>query len=487
MHASLQFRYRKLDYLELQKGRLRFWSLTPAMAQLHPLAFILSALLALLVVEAVPFNSTDAAGLSPIARDFILSSRAVPTSPVWVAYFDQYISWDSLPAASSVEGFSVFALAFIYSNTLEDNAVVWATIDNDTRASIKAEYAAAGISLIVSAYGGTVSPTSDGDDPVAAANYIANFVKTYDLNGVDVDYEDFGALETAGTAVAWLTTFTKTLRGLLPQGQYILTHAPVAPWFSPNLWPDNGYLGVHAAVGSLIDWYNVQFYNQGTSEYTTCTGLINSSSSKWPNSALFQIAASGVPLNKLVIGKPAASSDASNGFMDTATLATCLGQAKALGWSAGAMTWEYPDATSAWIAAVRADSWPVGSSVPPPISTTTSSKSTTSTTTTTSRTTTTSTSTSTKTTTSPSKTSTKTSSSSTTSTTTTGANGSCSGASVWTASAVYTSGNVVTYNGALWTANQWNEDEAPGGDSGAWDRTSTCNAGLVPATAAPKA
>ena len=45
---------------------------------------------------------------------------------------------------------------------------------------------------------------------------------------------------------------------MLPQGQYILTHAPVAPWFSPGLWPDNGYLGVNAAVGNLIDWYNVQ-------------------------------------------------------------------------------------------------------------------------------------------------------------------------------------------------------------------------------------
>jgi chitinase len=65
-------------------------------------------------------------------------------------------------------------------------------------------------------------------------------------------------METAGTAVAWLSTFTKALRAQLPQGQYILTHAPLAPWFSPGLWPGNGYLGVHAAVGSLIDWYNVQ-------------------------------------------------------------------------------------------------------------------------------------------------------------------------------------------------------------------------------------
>lgn len=71
---------------------------------------------------------------------------------------------------------------------------------------------------------------------------------------------------------------------------------------------------------------------EGTSEYTTCGGLLTSSSSTWPESALFQIAASGISLDKLVIGKPATTGDASNGFMSTSTLATCLQQAKAQGW-----------------------------------------------------------------------------------------------------------------------------------------------------------
>ena len=79
---------------------------------------------------------------------------------------------------------------------------------------------------------------------------------------------------------------------------------------------------------------------EGTTEYTTCAGLLTTSSSTWPNSSLFQIAASGVPVNKLVIGKPANSGDASNGYIDPSTLAGCLAQAKAQGWSAGAMVWE---------------------------------------------------------------------------------------------------------------------------------------------------
>lgn len=67
-----------------------------------------------------------------------------------------------------------------------------------------------------------------------------------------------------GAAEAWLITFTQTLRAALPAGQYIITHAPVAPWFSP-IYTAGAYTKVHAQVGSLIDWYNVQFYNQGGS------------------------------------------------------------------------------------------------------------------------------------------------------------------------------------------------------------------------------
>ncbi|KAJ6456296.1 glycoside hydrolase family 18 protein [Mycena vitilis] len=332
------------------------------MARFAFLAVLVSALVTLTVVQAVPFNFTlgdRADELSPLARDVLLSARAVPQSPRWVAYFDKFVSSSSLPDVSALEGYNVFALSFVYSASLQDNAATWSQLDATTRASIKSEYAAAGISLIVSAYGSGPVPTSAGDDPTAAANFIANYVKTYGLDGVDVDYEDFDAVETAGTAVAWLTTFTQALRAQLPAGQYILTHAPVAPWFIPNRWPDNGYLGVHAAVGDLIDWYNIQFYNQGADEYTSCAGLLTASSSAWPQSSLFEIAASGVDLNKLVIGKPAIAADSTSGYMDPATLSTCLAQAKAQGWSAGAMTWQYPDGATDWITEVRSGSFPV--------------------------------------------------------------------------------------------------------------------------------
>ncbi|KAG2128556.1 glycoside hydrolase family 18 protein [Suillus clintonianus] len=285
------------------------------------------------------------------------SAHATPAAPHFVIYSDKWISGETgPPAVSSITGYNVFALSFWLISGPADQAEEWASLDNATRASIKTSYSNAGISLIVSAFGSTDAPTSSGYDPTTVANNLAAFVLEYDLDGVDVDYEDFNAMNAEnGSAETWLTTFTKALRAKLPQGQYILTHAPVAPWFSSS-YSSGAYLTVNKNVGSLIDWYN--FYNQGTTEYTTCTGLLTTSSSTWPKTSVFQIAAAGVSLDKLVIGKPATTSDASNGYMNTTLLAQCVDNAYQQGWDAGVMVWEFPDAAAAWIKAVRSLAFP---------------------------------------------------------------------------------------------------------------------------------
>jgi hypothetical protein len=53
--------------------------------------------------------------------------------------------------------------------------------------SIKASYNAAGIKLMVSAFGSSDAPTNK--DPVAMANTIGQWVLDNHLDGVDVDYE----------------------------------------------------------------------------------------------------------------------------------------------------------------------------------------------------------------------------------------------------------------------------------------------------------
>ncbi|KAG1740044.1 glycoside hydrolase family 18 protein [Suillus lakei] len=306
--------------------------------------------------------------------DTALSARATPAAPHFVIYSDKWVSGETgPPAVSSIKGYNVFALSFWLISGPADQAEEWASLDNATRASIKTSYHNAGISLIVSAFGSTDAPTSGGYDPTTVANNLAAFVLKYNLDGVDVDYEDFNAMNAEnGSAETWLTTFTKALRAKLPQGQYILTHAPVAPWFSTK-YSSGAYLTVNKNVGSLIDWYLltkgnfmiprklsrfIQFYNQGTSEYTTCSGLLTTSSSTWPKTSVFQIAAAGVSLDKLVIGKPATTGDASNGYMNTTLLAQCVDSAYQQGWDAGVMVWEFPDAAAAWIKAVRSLAFP---------------------------------------------------------------------------------------------------------------------------------
>ena len=79
---------------------------------------------------------------------------------------------------------------------------------------------------------------------------------------------------------------------------------------------------------------------EGATEYTTCEGLLTQSSSTWLKMSVFEIIASGVSANKLIIGKPATTKDATNGFMDTTTFTGCLQQAKAKNWNAGAMVWQ---------------------------------------------------------------------------------------------------------------------------------------------------
>jgi len=316
---------------------------------------LLSTLFSASVVSSLPVESD---GLDLAARNIL--ARATPAAPHFVVYSDEWVSGENgPPAVSEVQGFNVFALSFLLTEGAFDQAEEWVEIGASTRSSIKSQYEAAGIKLIVSLFGSTDAPTSSGADPVATANTMAAWVLQYDLDGVDVDYEDFNAINAGdGKAEAWLATFTKQLRTQLPQGQYILTHAPVAPWFSPGKFGGGAYLTVDKTVGSLIDWYNVQFYNQGTTEYTTCAGLLTQSSSTWPNSALFQIAASGISINKLVIGKPGNQGDATNGYIAPSTLAGCVEQAKQEGWDAGVMVWEFPDAAASWIQTVRSQAFP---------------------------------------------------------------------------------------------------------------------------------
>ncbi|EIW78965.1 glycoside hydrolase family 18 protein [Coniophora puteana RWD-64-598 SS2] len=307
---------------------------------------LFAAALSITGVVAAPVNQT-------------LSARsAAPAAPHFVAYDDK---WITPPSAADLQGYNVYAMTFWRPNGAVDQAENWAGLDVATRTLALTTYRAAGIKTVVSAFGAQFYPTSGSPalDPTQTADELAAWVIQYGLDGVDIDYEDLPAMDKKdGSAEQWLITFTTELRNKLPASDYFITHAPLAPWFAPSVYTSGGYIKVNQQVGSLIDWYNVQYYNDGSSEYTTCDGLINTSSSNNPDSALFQIVAAGVSADKLVIGKPGTSVDATNGYMSASDLASCLQQATAKNWNAGVSVWQYPDADASWIKTVRSLAFP---------------------------------------------------------------------------------------------------------------------------------
>ncbi|KAH9932818.1 chitinase [Epithele typhae] len=305
------------------------------------------------VSAALALASVSSVLAAPLP-EVTLSRRAVSVpSPAFVVYTDKFIDANVLPAATDVQGFNVVNLSFLTLKGAFDQALAFANLPADQKAAKKAEYAAAGINIMVSAFGETDKPTTSGADPVDTANTMAQFVLDQGLDGIDVDYEDLDAMNKGdGAAETWVTTFTQTLRGKLPVGQFILSHAPLAPWLAPNAQFGGGaYVTINKNVGDQIDFYNIQFYNQGL--YADCDGLINTAGAPFNGSALLEIPANGFDINKLVIGKPGAESDATNGFIDPATLGTCVAQAKAAGWNAGVMAFQFPGADAAWVSAAK--------------------------------------------------------------------------------------------------------------------------------------
>ncbi|KAI9632985.1 glycoside hydrolase superfamily [Dioszegia hungarica] len=262
------------------------------------------------------------------------------SAPHYVIYSDYWLF--SMPDVSTLKAFNRFVLAFWMSDQGPvDNAQMWVWMPQADRRRVLDAYHNAGIALMVSAFGSTDQPTTWGKDPLATAQQLAKFVVDYEFDGVDIDYEDMGAMNS-DQAERWLIPFQKELRRLLPK-PYLISHAPVAPWFtSSSAYRSGAYVAIHQSVGDGIDFYNMQFYNQGDGVYTDCNSLINSSGGYWPGTSVMEMNSyAKVPLNKIVIGKPLDAGKASNGYMSPQDLNVCVNQARGKGWNGGVMFWEW--------------------------------------------------------------------------------------------------------------------------------------------------
>ncbi|KAH9923965.1 chitinase [Epithele typhae] len=251
-------------------------------------------------------NSVLAASISETS----LAARAVTVpSPAFVLYSDLFTPDPNiLGDPSGFAGWNVINLSFLtIAKGPFDQVLRWKNLPAATKKAVKAKYHAAGIRIVAAALGDTDTPTTSGIDPTEIGQQFGQFILDNSLDGIDVDYEDLAAINKGdGKGEAWVVTFTQVLRSKLPKGQFILSHAPLAPWLAPNAqFKAGAYVTVNKKVGSLIDYYNVQFYNQPSNNYGDCKSLLYTSLAPFTGSALFQAPKHGFALNKLVIGKPA--------------------------------------------------------------------------------------------------------------------------------------------------------------------------------------
>jgi chitinase len=181
-----------------------------------------------------------------------------------------------------------------------------------------------------------------GENATACGHALGSFVLDNNLDGADVDWEDNTAMNK-GEGEAWLVEFTRAVRSVIPN--HILSHAPQAPYFKSEHYRNGAYITVHQQVGHLIDFYMVQFYNQVDTRYDSFEELfLHATGPDFSGTAVKEIAARGIPLKKLVVGKPILPSDASNtGYVPQEKLGKWAEQAyDELGWFAGIGHWQYP-------------------------------------------------------------------------------------------------------------------------------------------------
>ena len=283
-----------------------------------------------------------------------VNASLLSSAPV-VAYIDKITKWWGCDVPQDIglpteptKSHNVIALSFWTSDGPADAATLWAnlpgyippncgygTTNDEMQQNLIKKYHDNGVKVIVAAFGATDYPTPK--DPTKVCTDLAQFVIANRLDGVDLDYEDSGAFEQ-GRGAQWLITCTNVLRQYLPQGKYILTHAPQGPYFTTaSLYPDRAYLAIDQQVGQLIDWYNVQYYNQGPGIYESYQDCFVKCSA-FPGTAVLEL--NGLK-SKVAVGKPVTSGDANNGWVAASTLASWLQQAnREAGWCGGAMFWQ---------------------------------------------------------------------------------------------------------------------------------------------------
>ena len=235
-----------------------------------------------------------------------------------------------------------------------DSLSSWISLSPSERTALRQNLHDAGIAVTVSMFG-SLDDSTDwiSRNYTGMAQEVAELVKMYDLDGVDIDFEDLSyAANNPADTKTFLSAMTLTLRQELP-APYIISHSVQVRWWCATGVDDiyaNNPTSVSTTAGHAIDYYATLYYDS-VGYWDTCPTLMEESAIM-AGVAVEQVLAGGeVPANKMVVAMPESSAYGLNAFADG--VGTNFGQClngKSYG---GVATWRYDPAYSQWITNIR--------------------------------------------------------------------------------------------------------------------------------------
>jgi len=297
-------------------------------------------------------------------------TQVVLPSPRRVLYIDyRDINWSSPTStvtAAVDAGYNVIVLAFLLSSSAADMAGAWQGAGAAAQIAAVSYAHSKGAVVMISAAGSTDQPWTTFASGAGYGTYAGQWAQSNNLDGVDFDVENLAPGFIAGSFSG--TQFAQYLADAsIAAKKFVkfVSHAPQAPYFgavgSNTMWPgtSGGYSSVEALANGAVDFYNVQFYNQGATCYTTYAGLFTSSASDcsvFPGTSVQEIKGYGIPLSKLTVTKYLLTADGGNGYVSATALNRLLAQGEAdttNPYTGGVSCWAYAASSSkSWIAAV---------------------------------------------------------------------------------------------------------------------------------------
>lgn len=144
----------------------------------------------------------------------------------------------------------------------------------------------------------------------SVAGQLAAFVTEYNLDGIDIDYEDTDALMngTPYDGVSFASDLTNDLRQAIGTDK-IISHAPQPPY----LWQGETnipYAQILANTGDSIDRLYMQYYNNPWYQ-TPVSQIIDNYKAIVAGWSGF----SGIDASRLLVGKPVGEGDAGSGWI----------------------------------------------------------------------------------------------------------------------------------------------------------------------------